>query len=223
MKAKLIILAACALTIAATVYALQAVNSTSMQVETVPNPLAGWQNPDMVRAQASGLYLSPIYASACATNSTRLATWWTNNGNGTASQLVTDMTLTDYAAMLATIASNAAAQAASNAIIAAIAWTNAMTNAWLSAPVKQAAQDFRTVWTNYTSLGPITNPTITYQAAIPLFMKQGTNVTQKQISDCLLWEWSYSQMSSFLNRYFPATDGTNTWPNIQKAPWSILP
>ena len=115
----------------------------------------------------------------------------------------------------------AASNAAAGIIAQAIAWTNSMTNAWLTEPVRQAAIDFRTVWTNYPALGAITNPAITYQAAIPLFMRQGTNVTQKQVTDCILWQWSYSQMASFLNQYFPPA--TNTWPNVQNAPWRLLP
>ena len=149
---------------------------------------------------------------------------WIYDANGSnADASYVDWTTNALNAIAASNAAVQAAIAASNAIINAIAWTNAMTNAWLSVPVKTAAQEFRQVWTNYTALGSITNPTITYQAAIPLFMNQGTNVTSKQISDCLLWEWAYSPLSPFLNIYFPPTGGSNTWPMIQNAPWSLLP
>jgi hypothetical protein len=148
---------------------------------------------------------------------------WTYDANGVnADASYNDIAQTTLDAIAASNAVQAAIAASNAAVAQAAATYTAMTNAWLTAPTYQAAKDFRQVWTNYVALGSITNPTIFYQQAIPLFMKQGTNVTQKQISDCLLWEWAYSQLSPFLNIYFPPT-GTNTWPMIQNAPWSILP
>ena len=104
-------------------FALEMVNSSTLQLVTVPNPLEKWNIPDVKIAQQYG-YLKPIYPKDVAKGYVRfyLNPAWTNNGDGTASMCFYDLSeakVSSNAAIATAIATAISSQiSASNAAIA---------------------------------------------------------------------------------------------------------
>lgn len=111
--------------------ALEMVSPTTLQLETVPNPLGPWNSPDVKVAQQYG-YLKPVYPTNVSTGYVRfyLSPAWTNVGNGKANMRYYDLSNAQVASNQAT-ADLANTIAASNAAVAQTAYesSNAVYNA----------------------------------------------------------------------------------------------